>query len=456
MPRPGLVNWADAGARSGGRALKPGRGFTTIEAVVQAVILAAGKSTRAFPLTDTRPKPLIPILGKPLLQHQLEQISGLASQAILVIGYLGHQVRDRFGDRFSGLELTYVEQDPPRGTADALARARPLIRERALILNGDDLYHAHDLKALLRHRTGLLVSQAPDPQNRGVVTISGDQVTDIVEKPAAAAAHALCSVGAYTFERGALALLDQVKASPRGELELPELLRLVARNVPVRYHRVERVWCPITYAWDVLSTTDFLLSDSSRARDFGVEVMSLGHLKERRDINLGIGTRLFGPVLVGPGVTFGNYCRIRGPAVIEAGCALGDCVEIDRSVLFRGARVGEFARVSHSVLGELAQVGPEARVLSSPAPGEPSAQRVGGPERIATGVGSPSQERDGAPTQQETVKIELRGAPVDTGLEELGLIAGDRARVPAKAETPPGTLLESGETYGSSRALTLA
>lgn len=386
--------------------------------MLQAVILAAGRSTRTLPLTDNRPKPLVPILGKPLLQHQLEQISGLVDEAIIVVGYLGDKIRHRFGERFGTLSLRYVEQVPQRGTADALRRAAPLIHERCLILNGDDLYHAQDLRSLLRHRTGLLLSQAPDPQNRAVVSISGDQVTDIVEKPASAGTQALCSVGAYSLERSALALLSQVTMSPRGELELPDLIRLVARSVPVRYHRVERIWRPVTYAWDVLETSIFLLEDPTRAHDFAVDVPSLGRLMERRDINLGVGTVLEGPVLIGPSVTFGNYCRVRGPAVIEAGSTFGDCVEIDRSVFFRGARVGEFSRIRHSVLGELVTVGPRARVLAEP-------------------------------SQGKTVWSEVRGSPFDTGLPLLGLIAGDGARVPAEADVPAGTLLKSAETYGS-------
>ena len=68
--------------------------------MLQAVLLAAGKSTRTYPLTTTRPKPLIPILGKPLLEHLLGQLEGLVDEAILVIGYRADAIRVQLGDRF--------------------------------------------------------------------------------------------------------------------------------------------------------------------------------------------------------------------------------------------------------------------------------------------------------------------------------------------------------------------
>lgn len=385
--------------------------------MVQAVLLAAGASTRTLPLTRGRPKPLLPILLKPLLEHQLEQVAGLVDEVILVVGYRGEAIRQRFGECFGNLPLRYVTQEKQRGTADALARAAPFIRERVLILNGDDLYHAQDLRALLRHRTALLVAHAPDPQNRGVVTISGDQVMDIVEKPPSPPPHALCSVGGYTLEKAALALLDEVKESVRGELELPDLIRVVARRVPVRYHRVERIWQPLTYAWDVLTSTEYLLSDPSRAGEFGVSVPGLARLKARRDVNLGVGTVIEGPVLVGAGVTFGSYCRIRGPAVIDSGCTFGDCVEVERSVFMRAVRVGEFAQVRDSVLGELVRIGAHVSIRSEARPGT-------------------------------TLLAQVQGKRIDTGLARLGLIAGDGAIVPDGAVVPPASLLDAGETYG--------
>jgi bifunctional UDP-N-acetylglucosamine pyrophosphorylase/glucosamine-1-phosphate N-acetyltransferase len=387
--------------------------------MLQAVILAAGRSTRTYPLTTTRPKPLIPILGKPLLELVLEQLSGWVDEAILVVGYRSESIRQRLGDRFGSLPLRYFEQTEQRGTADALQKATPLIRDRCLVLNGDDLYHRHDLEALVRHPTAILVTPAPDPKNRAVVSVERDRVVDIVEKPASAPSNALCSVGGYALERESLERLTQVQLSGRGELELPDFIRLLAGTSVVRYHRIERYWLPLTYSWDVLRATIFLLEEPGRAREFGVEVPGrgqLGQLAQGGDIELGTGTTVEGPVLIAPGAILGSHCHLRGPAVIGEGCRLGDGVEVERSVLFGGVRVSDFARISHSVLGELVRIGSRASLLSEPTPGQ-------------------------------VIEVDVQGKKIATRLEQLGLIAGDEASVPDQTQVPPGRLLAAGDTY---------
>lgn len=384
--------------------------------MLQVVLLAAGKSTRTYPLTTTRPKPLIPVLGKPLLEHLLGQLEGLADEAIIVVGYRADAIRVQLGDRFGSLPLRYLEQQDQRGTADALIQASPLIEDRCLVLNGDDLYHRHDLQALSRHRTAILVTPVPDPQNRAVVTVAGDQVADIVEKPASASPNSLASVGGYVMERESLDRLREIELSPRGELELPDFIRLLARSSVVRYHRIERLWLPLTYAWDVLRVSLFLLEDEERAAEFGVSVQSPGQLAKRRDIHLGAGTVIQGPVIIGAGVTLGSFCRVQGPTVIAEGSTIGDRVELERSVLFRGAQVSDFARVSHSVLGELTRVGSHTKILS---------------EAAASG----------------SIDVELKGQVIPTRLDRLGLVAGDHAMVPKECEVPAGSLLASGESW---------
>jgi bifunctional UDP-N-acetylglucosamine pyrophosphorylase/glucosamine-1-phosphate N-acetyltransferase len=384
--------------------------------MLQAVLLAAGRSTRTYPLTATRPKPLIPLLGRPLLEHLLLQIEGTVDEAILVVGYRADAIQNHLGSRFGSLPLRYLVQSEQRGTADALLQAAPLIEDRCLVLNGDDLYHRHDLQALTRHRTAILVTPVPDPQNRAVVTIAGDRVVDIVEKPTAAPPNSLASVGGYALEREWLNKLEEVSLSSRGELELPDFIQMLARESVVRYHRIERHWLPLTYAWDVLRATLFLLEGEERALDFGVVVPSPQELAERRDIQLGAGTVIEGPVLIGSGVTVGSLCRVRGPAVIGEGCIIGDRVELDRSVLFRGAQISNLANVSHSVLGEQVRIGPQAKLSAEP----PSGQAL---------------------------EVELKGESVPARLDRLGLIAGDRAEVPAGSNVPPGTLLEADSSW---------
>ncbi|MGH9333542.1 MAG: sugar phosphate nucleotidyltransferase, partial [Vicinamibacteria bacterium] len=215
---------------------------------MQAVILAAGRSTRTYPLTISRPKPLVPLWDRPLLAHQLGQLEGLVDEVLLVVGFLKEQIEERFGDSFGGMRLRYVVQEQQRGTADALLAARPLISAPVLVLNGDDFYHRHDLKGLAERGRGLLVIQASDPQNRAMVTMEGDRITDIVEKPENPPRGAWCSVGGYAVQKEDLRRLDDVRPSPRRELELPDFVLDLVRSLGVRAKRIERFWLPITYS----------------------------------------------------------------------------------------------------------------------------------------------------------------------------------------------------------------
>ncbi len=269
---------------------------------MQAVIMAAGKSTRTHPLTATRPKPLVPIWDRPLLEHQLRQLDGLVDEVLLVVGFLRERIEGRFGDSFGGIRLRYVVQELQRGTADALLAARPHVNSRCLVLNGDDFYHKDDLRGLAERGCGLLVTQAKDPENRAVVRMDGDVITGIVEKPKDPPKDAWCSVGGYSVEKDDLRYLDDIVPSPRGELELPDfILRLIAESV-VRAKRIERFWLPITYSWDVLQAALFLWEDPARARELGLVAETMEAIRRRPDVTLGRDIAIEGPVRLGANV----------------------------------------------------------------------------------------------------------------------------------------------------------
>ena len=375
---------------------------------MQAVIMAAGRSTRTHPLTATRPKPLVPIWDRPLLEHQLRQLDGLVDEVLLVVGFLREQIEDRFGDAFGEVRLRYVVQERQRGTADALLSARPHVTARCLVLNGDDFYHKDDLRGLAERGRGLLVTQAKDPENRAVVQLEGDAVTGIVEKPTDPPKDAWCSVGGYCIEKDDLRYLDEVVPSPRGELELPDfILRLVDESV-VRAKRIERFWLPITYSWDVLQAALFLWEDPTRARELGLSSDTPDTLKARGDVTLGREVTLEGPLRLGANVRIEDGARLSGPIAIGSGARIAEGATIERSVLFDDVVVGAAAQVLDSVLGEGVSVGAAARIESRP-----------GAELV----------------------IDVNGKRVVPEIARLGVVAGDGVSIEASAVVPAGTLL---------------
>lgn len=368
---------------------------------MQAIILAAGRSTRTYPLTATRPKPLIPLWDRPLLELQLAQLEGIVDEVLLVVGYRKEQIEAHFGAEHHGIRLRFVEQRAQRGTADAVSAARPLVCDRVLILNGDDFYHHRDLEALAAGGRGLLVTQAPDPQNRAVVRIEHEVITDIVEKPENAPPGAWCSVGGYCVEGEDLDHLDGLPLSPRGELELPDfILRLVAAS-SVRPQRIGQWWLPLTYAWDVLAAIHQLWYPPERAEDLG--------LTERHPAGGKIDVE--GPIWIGDDVRIGDGVRLVGPTTVGPGTTIESGAVLERTAVFEGARIGADSHVQDSVLGARVHVGRRARLASRPG---------------------------------NELEIVINGKPVVPELDRLGTVAGDGAVIDAGA-VAAGTLIPTAE-----------
>ena len=229
---------------------------------MQAVLPAAGRGTRMGPLTARRPKPLVPVRGRPLLAHALDAVrpvvesgasetpraSGTAvSGAVVVGGDHGDRVRDRFGDSDRGLPLTYVEQPEQRGLADALACADPggVANVRRLVAR----QRATDADAVL------LVERVPPEAARrvGVVRTDGDgRVVDVVEKPddlppeahgarCTGGSGRLVQTGRFAFSPGVFDACRAVGRGDTGERELSDAISRLAREGRVETVRL-RGW----------------------------------------------------------------------------------------------------------------------------------------------------------------------------------------------------------------------
>ncbi len=115
---------------------------------MQIVILAAGKGSRMGSLTKNTPKPLIKILNKPLIDYVLEALPDEVDECIVVVGYLGFHISSYVGSRYKGRRIHYVEQKH-LGTAGGLLSAQPLLRDRFLVVNADDIYNQKELELLI-------------------------------------------------------------------------------------------------------------------------------------------------------------------------------------------------------------------------------------------------------------------------------------------------------------------
>lgn len=311
-----------------------------------AIILAAGESKRTRPLTAQRPKPLIPLLGKPLLAHILDELVGLVTQVTLVVGYRAEAIEASFGASYRGLALRYVRQTEVNGTASALmavVAAGDLLDEPFFLLYGDNLISQDDLRAICRWRYGLSALRVDNPRSFGVLELRDGRVLRILEKPEHPPADALANPGIYHFDSEAFTALQHIRPSPRGEYELTDLIGILAQVHPINYSICTGYWVPVGTPWEALNAVAFLLARRAAqppAYDpeavIPADCIISGAVQVGR-ARLGAGCRIVGPALIGDGCVIGDGCLIEG-SVLDSGVTLGERCVVQRSAL--GAGVG--------------------------------------------------------------------------------------------------------------------
>lgn len=151
---------------------------------MQAVILAAGEGKRMRPLTYEKPKPLIKVAGKSLIEHLLDALPDEIDEIIIVVGYKGAMIREYLGEVYKGIPIRYIFQWMPAGTAHSLSIARPFLKGRFLFLYADDIHGAEALSKMVRHPLAILVARYAHPEKMGVVSVKDDgTLATIEEKP---------------------------------------------------------------------------------------------------------------------------------------------------------------------------------------------------------------------------------------------------------------------------------
>lgn len=223
---------------------------------MQAVIMAAGKSTRTYPLTLTKPKPLLKVANKTILEHNLDSLNGIADEVILIVGYKKNLIKKHFGIKHKSLKIIYAEQKQQLGTAHALSVAEYHINGRFILMAGDDIYSKEDIKSCIKHKYSILTAKTKNPQNFGVIVEKNGILVDFVEKPKKFISN-LINTSLYCLDKKIFDCLKQIKKSQRNELEMPDAIRLLSKESRI-YCVPSKQWIPIAYPWDLLKADSML------------------------------------------------------------------------------------------------------------------------------------------------------------------------------------------------------
>ncbi len=312
----------------------------------QAVILAAGEGQRLRPFTVNRPKVMLSIADKPILQYVVEALAqnGIRS-IVLVVGYKKEQIFDYMGSgKQFGVDITYVTQEKQLGTAHALAQAKGVTENEFLVLPGDNLIEADTIAQFASiEPEAILVKRVDNPLRYGVVATDGKMVKEIVEKPEEARSN-IVSTGIYAFTTEIFNFIES-------ELDLPDALNnMIAQGYPITARKTDGTWLDVIYPWDILNLNDAILHQVQT---------NLGGTIEA-------GVSLKGQVLVGKDTVIRSNSYIAGPVIIGDSCDIGPNVCIlPATSIGNNVVISPFIEIKNSVIGDDVNIGPGCIIQDS-------------------------------------------------------------------------------------------
>lgn len=202
---------------------------------MKAVVPAAGRGSRLQSLTDDRPKALVEVGDRPLIEHVFDSLLDLEiREFIVVVGYRKEQIRDRFGADYRGTPITYVTQPELLGLAHAIQQAEPHVEDHFVLILGDNVFEANLEDVIDQHQAGnadatILVDRVPieEASRYGVCTLDdAGNVIDLVEKPNDPPSNVVMT-GFYVFSPMIFHACQLIQPSERGEYELPDAVELL-------------------------------------------------------------------------------------------------------------------------------------------------------------------------------------------------------------------------------------
>lgn len=380
---------------------------------MDAVVLAAGEGERLAPLTESRPKPMLPAANRSILSYVFDTLIDAGVDSItVVIGYERDHIRDQFGSTYRDTPLEYVVQEKQLGSGHALLETRDAVDGPFLVLNGDqivdpeivtDVRDAYDPA----HEVGALgVIEHASVVRYSTLSITDGAVTTVSETPDGDSG--LVNAGVYAFDER---VFDAIDATPRtdGELSLPATLERVVNDDAVdrvRAVRTDGLWLDATYAWDLLAVAEHLL-----------------------DVEWVEGVTKENGVWVADSARVHDSAVLRPPVAISADAVVGpNAVVGPATSLGRNATVGANATVSRSVLDMDVRVGSNASLHEVVA---------GRAVDIGAGTVAPSGVAD----------IPIAGRIIEG--QSVGAVLADRVTVEGASSFDPGVIVGTGATLGT-------
>lgn len=346
---------------------------------MKAVIMAGGQGTRLRPLTSNQPKPMIPIVGIPCMEHIVELLKRYDFTDIVVtLQFMPEEIQDYFGDGSDwGVNIRYSIEDTPAGTAGSVKMAEEqldLQGERFLVISGDALTDA-DLAHLVRFHeeknseATMVLKSVENPLDFGIVITEEDgRISRFLEKPAWGQVFSdTVNTGIYLLEAS---VMDEIPDPKHDEYDFSKELfpKLLGAGRPLYGYVMDEYWEDVgTLEQYASAQRDVLDGKLSGARLPGTRLRENIYVGNRAQVNE---EQLSGPVFIGENVRVDESAYISPYSVVEANTVISAGARIERSVIADGSYIGEGAELVDALVGRSCYVQARARILERSALGD--------------------------------------------------------------------------------------
>ena len=388
---------------------------------MQAIILAAGKSSRFWPLSEKKHKSLIKIMGKSLIEWTIEAIKRAGIKDIIIIQSPNSDLKKHLGDgSLFGVKLSYVTQEEAKGMGNAIMQAKSLIKENNFFVLNPYVFKADDfLNLMIKKQKNsnadlvLLGTKTDKPWKYGILELKDDKALSMIEKPAADKQPSdIKVVGIYLLPKDFFSYYKRVKEH---DYAYEDALALYMKEKNVKVVITEKTTPTLKYPWDLFEVNKMIMNEFIKEQ------------KINKNVKIAKSAIIDGPVIIEENTIIFENAVIKGPCYIGKGCTIGNNTLIRRySNLEDGVLIGANAEVTRSIF----------QSRSHTHAGFFGDSIVGEDVRIGSGTITAN-----ARMNRKEINPFVRDKRVETKLTALGAIIGNNTHLGVAVNLMPGILV---------------
>ncbi len=327
---------------------------------MKAVVMAGGEGSRLRPLTISRPKPMAPIVGRPVMEHILYLLKAHGiTDVVVTVQYLASSIEDYFGDGSQlGMKIAYSREETPLGTAGSVKNAEHLLQEPFLLISGDALTD-FNLSDIIRYHTErkamatLTLAHVANPLEFGVITTDdGGHIQKFLEKPSWGEVFSdTINTGIYVLDPKIFSYFEKDKPFDFSQELFPMML---AKGDPLYGYIAEGYWCDVGNLAEYMRANADVLQGRVKTIIPGVD--QGGGVWAEEGVEIAPDARIYGPVYIGHDAKIKSGVTIHGPSCVGHYTILDDFAQIDRSVIWNNSYIGERAELRGGLVGSSTSV----------------------------------------------------------------------------------------------------